>query len=94
VEIIFTNNQCQALIVGFVNLITFRGPKVDLLMKSEYQTVLIKRCLALTGDEVEIKDKVLYVNGQVREARYVVHKDVRVLSRLYSRDNFGPIKVP
>jgi signal peptidase I len=55
----------------------------------------IKRCVAVGGQTVEIRDKVLYVDGRAREEPYAVHKDPRVLSReMNRRDNFGPYVVP
>jgi signal peptidase I len=55
----------------------------------------IKRCVAVAGQQVEIRDKVLYVDGKAREEPYVVHKDPRIIPReTASRDNFGPYVVP
>ena len=55
----------------------------------------IKRCVAVAGQQVEIRDKVLYVDGKAREEPYVVHKDPRVQPHETSqRDNFGPYVVP
>lgn len=55
----------------------------------------IKRCVAVAGQQVEIRDKVLYVDGRAREEPYAVHKDPRVLPReTNQRDNFGPLVVP
>ena len=55
----------------------------------------IKRCVAVAGQQVEIRDKVLYVDGKARDEPYAVHKDPRVLPReKRQRDNFGPIVVP
>ena len=55
----------------------------------------IKRCVAVGGQEVEIRDKVLYVDGKPREEPYVMHKDPRVIPReTTQRDNFGPYVVP
>jgi len=62
----------------------------------------IKRCVGLPGDEIEIVDKTLYVNGkEVDDASYTYHTDARVYSRstylppAYNRrDNFGPYVVP
>lgn len=55
----------------------------------------IKRCVAVAGQQVEIRDKVLYVDGKAREEPYAVHKDPRVLPReTNQRDNFGPLVVP
>lgn len=68
----------------------------------------VKRCVAVGGDTVEMRDKVLYVNGDKVEEPYVQHIDQRVHSSLRDRsegriaparfplprDNFGPIVVP
>ena len=55
----------------------------------------IKRCVAVAGQQVEIRDKVLYVDGKAREEPYVVHKDPRIIPReKQPRDNFGPYVVP
>jgi signal peptidase I len=62
----------------------------------------IKRCVGLPGDEIEMVDKTLFVNGEeVDDASYTYRTDPRVYSRssylppAYSRrDNFGPYVVP
>ena len=55
----------------------------------------IKRVIAVGGDTVEIRNKVLYVNGLKQTSEYAVHVDPRVFPREFQpRDNFGPITVP
>lgn len=56
----------------------------------------IKRCVATEGQTVEVKDKVVYVDGKPFENPAAVkHEDPRVLGRQYGpRDNFGPYTVP
>ena len=55
----------------------------------------IKRCVAVGGQTVELRDKVLYVDGVAQEEQFTIHKDPRVLPRESSpRDNFGPYVVP
>jgi signal peptidase I len=55
----------------------------------------IKRCVAVEGQRVEIRDKVLYVDGRAPKEPYAVHVDPRVFPAGESpRDNFGPIVVP
>ncbi|MEO0093487.1 MAG: signal peptidase I [candidate division WOR-3 bacterium] len=44
----------------------------------------IKRCIAIAGDTVEIRDKRLYVNGQLQNQYPAVHKDLRVFRGLNS----------
>src|SRR5258706_1963767 len=52
----------------------------------------IKRCVAVGGQVVEIREKVLYVDGRPREEPYAVHKDPRALPREPSRrDTFAPL---
>lgn len=61
----------------------------------------IKRCMALPGDTIASKDKVLSINGrEVDDSGYVFHTDPEVLSRRgyyqpnLARDTFGPLVVP
>ena len=56
----------------------------------------IKRCVAVEGQTVEIKNKALYVEGEPFEnPSGVKYTDRRDLPRRFSqRDNFGPYKVP
>ena len=69
------------------DIIVFRYP-VDL------RKDFIKRCVAVEGQTVEVKDKTLYVDGKKQVEPYVIHEDDRVLSRdAGPRDNFGPLIV-
>jgi len=55
----------------------------------------IKRCVAVAGQTIEIKDKVLYVDGMKRDEPYTRHVETNILPReLSARDNFGPYVVP
>ncbi|MBD3160714.1 MAG: signal peptidase I [Candidatus Eisenbacteria bacterium] len=66
------------------DVVVFKNPqKVD----QDY----IKRCVAVGGQTVEYRDKVLYVDGVRQVEPYVKHTDPRVLP---GRDNFGPFRVP
>jgi len=51
----------------------------------------IKRVIGLPGETVEIKNKVVYIDGRPLDEPYVLHKDAR---RVPVRDDFGPFKVP
>jgi len=53
----------------------------------------VKRAIALPGDVVEIRDKVVYVNSAPRSEPRVTHSDRSVLAA-GRRDQFGPIRVP
>ncbi len=56
----------------------------------------IKRCVAVAGQTVEVKDKVLFVDGKPFEnPEGVKHEDPRIWGGQYQpRDNFGPYRVP
>jgi signal peptidase I len=67
---------------------------------------VVKRVIGMPGDEVEIKDKVVHVNGEPMRREYEQYIDRRVIPReagnitwvngqnMGSRDNFGPVVVP
>ncbi|MDA0746926.1 MAG: signal peptidase I [bacterium] len=56
----------------------------------------IKRCIAVEGQTVEIKNKVVFVDGEsFQDPDGVKYMDSRERPRRYSaRDNFGPYTVP
>ena len=56
----------------------------------------IKRCIAIEGQTVEIKNKIVYVDGKRFEnPEGVKHEDPRVEDKQHSpRDNYGPRTVP
>jgi signal peptidase I len=57
---------------------------------------MVKRCIGLPGDTIEIVDKDLYVNGEwIEDSAYTVHRDNQLVPGSFRRrDNFGPITVP
>ena len=67
------------------DIIVFRYPKNP---KEDY----IKRCVAVAGDTVLYRDKVLYINGQRQEEPFARFADGSRLDP--RRDSFGPIVVP
>lgn len=55
----------------------------------------IKRVIGIEGDEIFIRDKVVYVNGKRFDVPTAVFRDRMVLpAEISPRDNFGPIRVP
>jgi signal peptidase I len=77
------------------DIVIFRSP--------ENPTIdVVKRCIGLPGDVIEVVSKQLYINGKaVRDAAYAVHKDPNLYpNRPYleeskrNRDTYGPYTVP
>ncbi len=55
----------------------------------------IKRIIAVEGETLEIKDKVIYVNGSPIKDPWAHFADRQIVPAAFSpKDNFGPIKVP
>jgi signal peptidase I len=79
-----------------------RGDVVIFRSPENPTTDLVKRCVALAGDTVEMVDKVLYVNGEAAaESAYVQHGDPQIfpdkpylLRQVRRRDNMDELTVP
>ena len=54
----------------------------------------IKRCVAVGGDTVQIKDKVLFIDGEKVSDPHAAFLDERGYSFPAHRDNYGPVTVP
>ena len=62
---------------------------------------VVKRCVGVPGDTIDVRAKQLYINGKaVQDASYAIHSDPIIYSELSfndqyrRRDNFGPETVP
>lgn len=60
------------------------------------QRIYVKRCIAVAGQLVEIRDKVVYVDGvRAVDPPFSKYVDARIFpAEQDPRDNFGPQKVP
>jgi signal peptidase I len=67
-----------------------RGDIAVFVFPGDTSKLFTKRIVGLPGDVVEIKEKVLYVNGKKVEEPYAVHVD----NEIKPHDNFGPVTVP
>ncbi len=69
-----------------------RGDVVIFRSPEDPRVDMVKRCVGLPGDTVELVDKGLYVNGKrIEDGNYTKHADPRLLAM---RDRFGPFTVP
>ena len=80
-------------------LLTIRDPRRGDVIVFEYpedpSKDFIKRVVGTPGDEVEVRDKRVYVNGKPYDNPHEVHKEMEIVPREQNpRDNVGPIKVP
>ena len=76
------------------DIVVFRSPE-------DPQIDLVKRCIGIPGDTVQLIEKQLFVNGEaVRDSEYAIHKDPQIGNRrsrdpkLIRRDNMKPTVVP
>ena len=76
------------------DIVVFRSPE-------NANIDVVKRCVGLPGDTVDVQGKRLFINGkQVNDGSYAIHRDPVSYSELSfsdqgrRRDNFGPEVVP
>jgi len=67
------------------DVIVFRYPR-------DRQMDFVKRCTAIAGEEIELRNRDLFINGIRVEEPYAFFKDLK--NTLPKRDNFGPYTVP
>lgn len=88
-------------------IIVFRFPGEQNQLKDDAVEFWVKRCVALPGDTLEIRNKVVFVNGQ----RSPIPLDINYISRTitgagiknnrvfpstenWNEDNYGPLVIP
>lgn len=78
-----------------------RGDVIAFRYPLDPKVVFVKRLIGLPGDTIQVKNKQLYVNGELLQEPCVVHSDPQtypdtewVPRDARVRDNFGPVTVP
>ncbi len=71
-----------------------RGDIVVFEFPEDPKKDFIKRVVGVAGDTVEVRDKKVYVNGEVQKHDYAIHLDSHIQMAERNRDNFGPVAVP
>lgn len=87
--------------VPFTDIVIFdlgrpsRGDVVVFRYPVDRTKDFIKRVIGTEGDVVEIKDKVIYINGKRMDDPHAHFAEDTVIPGVFSqRDNFGPVTVP
>ena len=71
-----------------------RGDIVVFEFPEDPKKDFIKRVVGVAGDSIEIRNKKVYVNGQLQNHDYAIHLDPHIQRAERDRDNLGPITVP
>ncbi|MBI5756741.1 MAG: signal peptidase I [Nitrospirae bacterium] len=72
-----------------------RGDIIVFKFPEDEKKDFIKRVVGLPGDTLEIKEKMVYINGKSLEEQYAAHSDPMVYpGAIQPRDNYGPIVIP
>ena len=73
-----------------------RGDVIVFKYPEDPKKDFIKRVIAVEGETVEIRDKKIYINNQLMEDHYGVHRDSYTIPKGLNnpRDNYGPIQIP
>lgn len=70
-----------------------RGDIIVFRFPGDRNVDFIKRCMAVGGETIEIREKQVFINGVPIEDPHAHFKDVRG-GYVVPRDNFGPVTVP
>jgi signal peptidase I len=72
-----------------------RGDIVVFIYPNDRSKDFIKRVIGTAGDRIEIKNKIIFINGQEYSDSFGVYSDSTIYpAALQTRDNFGPVIVP
>jgi signal peptidase I len=100
-DYLFANRLSYVMKVPLTDIVVLtlgepkRGDIIIFRYPEDRSKDFVKRVIAKKGDVVEIKDKVVFVNGQRVDIAAAHFTDSRMIpGSLSPRDNFGPVTVP
>jgi len=100
-DFLFVNKFVYGAKIPFTDLKlpSVHGPQPGDIIVFKYPGDLkrdfIKRCVAVGGQTVAIRGKVVYIDGVPLDEPYIIHADARVFPKEISpRDNMDPVYVP
>lgn len=98
---LLVNRMSYVAKVPFSDIVLFnlgspeRGDVVVFRYPIERDKDFIKRVIATEGETVEIRDKVIFINGKRIDDPWGFFLDTNIMPRhIAPKDNFGPVKVP
>src|ERR1035437_5485804 len=72
-----------------------RGDIVVFIYPNDRSKDYIKRVIGVSGDKIEIKNKIIFINSKQYSDAYGIYSDnVTYPGSMQPRDNFGPVTVP
>jgi signal peptidase I len=100
-DYLLVNRLSYVMKVPFTDIVLFslgepkHGDTIVFRYPLDHSKDFIKRVIAKEGDTVEIRDKVVHVNGLKADNKHARFADHNVIpGGLSERDNFGPVTVP
>jgi len=81
-DFLMVNRFIYGMKVPFTDkyIVHFRYPKRGEIITFRYplgRSNFVKRCIGLPDDTVEVKHKIVYINGKRMDEPYAIHKDLR-----------------
>jgi len=72
-----------------------RGDIVVFIYPNDRSKDFIKRVIGVSGDKIEIKNKIIFINGKQYSDAYGIYNDnITYPASMQPRDNYGPVTVP
>jgi signal peptidase I len=92
-DFLLANKMVYGIHIPFTrkSVLKFREPKrgeIVIFISPYTKKYFVKRCIAVSGDTVEVKSKITYINGKSLLEENMLHKDARVFPPLPNIDRY------